>query len=85
MTLEFALPVPHHQIGLGLDSETAAPADTAITAIVRPAKPARPPRPHHASAAERERHRAFLETIDQPLWAKLEAHIVMRNSAPIAE
>ena len=29
----------------------------------------RPPRPHAASAAELARHKAFLETLDSPLWA----------------
>ncbi|MEO1046553.1 MAG: DNA polymerase III subunit epsilon [Pseudomonadota bacterium] len=73
------------QIGLGLDSAAEAPVDTALTATSCPTKPVRPPRPHHASDAERERHRAFLDKIDQPLWAKLEAHIVMRADAPTAE
>ena len=35
-----------------------------------PARPPRPARPHCASAAELARHKAFVETLDSPLWAQ---------------
>ena len=45
-----------------------AAADTApITVIVRP------PRPHAPSAEEIERHAAFVATLVDPIWARLEA------------
>ena len=56
------------QIGLELAAERA-------TIVVEPVRIAathrtfRPPRPHAASAAELARHKAFLETLDSPLWA----------------
>ncbi|WOE75459.1 DNA polymerase III subunit epsilon [Alterisphingorhabdus coralli] len=68
------------QIGLGLDAEAAAPAVEAVNIISPSNKTVRPARPHHASAEERERHRAFLEKVDDPLWEKLEAHIAIRIS-----
>ena len=56
------------QIGLELAAERT-------TIVVEPLRIApthrafRPPRPHAASAAELARHKAFLETLDSPLWA----------------
>ena len=45
-----------------------AAADTApITVVVRP------PRPHVPSAEEIERHAAFVATLVDPIWARLEA------------
>ncbi|WP_086617815.1 DNA polymerase III subunit epsilon [Erythrobacter tepidarius] len=62
------------QIGLGLaERETAAalPA-TAITATgTAPAeRPVRPPRPHAPSAAELERHSAFVAGIENAIWTR---------------
>jgi DNA polymerase-3 subunit epsilon len=40
-------------------------------AVLRPSRRAfRPPRPHSASAEEIARHKAFLETLDSPIWAR---------------
>ncbi len=66
------------QIGLSLletPSETAiaqALAADAAAAAAAPARPVRPPRPHAASAAERERHAAFVATLSDPLWRRYE-------------
>jgi DNA polymerase III subunit epsilon len=56
------------QIGL----ELAAERTTILVETVRIApahRTFRPPRPHAASPAELARHKAFLETLDSPLWA----------------
>jgi DNA polymerase III subunit epsilon len=62
------------QIGLGLvaelidpGSEAGAPAAGPDTLVVT----VRPARPHAASAAELERHAAFLATIKDPIWNRL--------------
>ena len=59
------------QIGLGLVTEVSASA-TAIGAVGRPAvdRVVRAPRPHSATAAEVERHRAFMAKIVNPLWER---------------
>lgn len=61
------------QIGLELAAELGARAGPAGAAepSVRPAPrgPRREPRPHAASEAELAAHRAFLESIDTPLWS----------------
>ena len=60
------------QIGLGLaDASTTAiaVAEGGASAMPTPA-PVRPPRPHRASAAELERHRAFVGTLSSPVWAR---------------
>jgi len=56
------------QIGLELAAERI---ETVVeTAAFVPARREfRPPRPHGASAEELERHKAFVETLDSPLWA----------------
>jgi len=51
-------------IGTGSEPRPAGP-DTLIATI-------RPPRPHAPSAAELERHAAFLATIADPVWARLD-------------
>lgn len=56
------------QIGLELAGKPAA-GSVLEGARVVPQRVWRAPRPHIASAAELARHRAFLETIKQPLWA----------------
>ncbi|PZU58250.1 MAG: DNA polymerase III subunit epsilon [Sphingobium sp.] len=57
------------QIGLTLASHEEEDQDKrATTAIAPVARPLRPARPHAASAAELERHAAFLATFDKPLW-----------------
>ncbi len=38
----------------------------------RPRRAPRPPRPHAPNAAELEAHRAFIATLEDPLWAKLD-------------
>lgn len=62
------------QIGLGLLD--AAPAATmaeidAATAGAPVVARARTPRPHRASAAELERHEAFVATLVNPVWATI--------------
>jgi DNA polymerase III subunit epsilon len=61
------------QIGLSLAAEPARPIAVSasgpasvVTEIVRAV---RPPRPHHANEAEIERHRAFVATLVNPVWA----------------
>jgi DNA polymerase-3 subunit epsilon len=56
------------QIGLELAAErtTVLVETVRITATQRTF---RPPRPHAASPEELARHKAFLETLDSPLWA----------------
>jgi DNA polymerase-3 subunit epsilon len=56
------------QIGL----ELAAERDETVVEPVRISvahRTFRPPRPHAPSAEELARHKAFLETLDSPLWA----------------
>jgi DNA polymerase III subunit epsilon len=56
------------QIGLALAAETTRPVIE--VAVFRPRhREFRPPRPHSASAEELARHKAFLESLDSPLWA----------------
>jgi DNA polymerase III subunit epsilon len=57
------------QIGLGLGA-AAAPSMAAPSANTPAATPRafREPRPHAASAAELERHAAFVRTLKEPLW-----------------
>ena len=64
------------QIGLELAAELAD-ADALQTnpgakeaILSRPTGPRREPRPHAASDAELERHRAFIEGIENPLWSR---------------
>lgn len=62
------------QIGLGLaDSAASVVAGTIVADIVveQSMRPIRPPRPHVASADELERHRAFVATLVNPVWATL--------------
>ena len=56
------------QIGLELAAERA---DTVLKPlrVVPVHRTFRPPRPHGPSAAEIARHKAFLETLESPLWA----------------
>jgi DNA polymerase-3 subunit epsilon len=57
------------QIGLGLvqDTEDSGLAPAAGTVTVREQ---RLPRPHYAGIEELERHRAFIATLVDPLWAR---------------
>ena len=57
------------QIGLGLVSDTdrIEIAGSASSVTVREPRIARP---HHAAVEELERHRAFIETLADPLWAR---------------
>ena len=57
------------QIGLGLVAE-AAQAELEAGAPPVTARPVRAARPHLPSDAEISRHRAFIERLKQPLWAK---------------
>ncbi|UAK24646.1 DNA polymerase III subunit epsilon [Sphingomonas nostoxanthinifaciens] len=63
------------QIGFMLAAENADAAISAEAVAVRNAAPliVRPPRPHHASAAELERHAAFIQKLVDPLWAQVPA------------
>ena len=56
------------QIGLELAAERTETA-IEVTAFVPARREFRPPRPHAATAAELARHKAFVETLDSPLWA----------------
>ena len=62
------------QIGLSLASlgTTSAPVLTARAAGDAIIVEVRPPRPHMASAEELERHAAFLRTIVDPIWNRLD-------------
>lgn len=57
------------QIGLGLVADTKAPTATAASGPVTARIP-RPVRPHHASVEELARHRAFIDKLAKPLWAR---------------
>jgi DNA polymerase III subunit epsilon len=62
------------QIGLMLaDAEASAPAAPTISFAPTIARRTRTPRPHAASAAELERHAAFIQSLVDPLWASLPA------------
>ena len=56
------------QIGLELAAESGAAA-IAVTAFRPRQREYRPARPHFASAEELARHKAFVESLDSPLWA----------------
>src|SRR5690606_14578175 len=58
------------QIGLTLVAETQIVVTTDIIEmeVPMPSRPARPPRLFAPSAAERARHAAFLEKLDNPIW-----------------
>jgi DNA polymerase-3 subunit epsilon len=59
------------QIGLELAAERpvqAAAQTSGLVARTDGKRSARAPRAHAASAAERARHRAFVEALDNPLW-----------------
>jgi DNA polymerase-3 subunit epsilon len=57
------------QIGLGLVAETGS---IAVSPAARPVvtRELRPARPHQAAPEELERHRAFIERLVNPLWAR---------------
>jgi DNA polymerase-3 subunit epsilon len=68
------------QIGLSLKADadptsmrTAARINAAVAAKPAPSPVIRPVRPHSASAAELDRHRAFVETLSDPLWKEVAA------------
>ncbi|MXO94639.1 DNA polymerase III subunit epsilon [Erythrobacter arachoides] len=56
------------QIGLELAAEVLAHQDTEITVFRPQTGTFRPPRTHAPSAAEIARHKAFIETLQTPLW-----------------
>lgn len=60
------------QIGLGLaDASVAALATAQVAPVAALARrPARPPRAHQPTAAEIDRHRAFVATLVTPLWER---------------
>ena len=61
------------QIGLMLASTApAAVAADTVAAAARPAARIRPPRPHFASEAELSAHAAFLSTVTDPIWNRLD-------------
>ncbi|MDP6565044.1 MAG: DNA polymerase III subunit epsilon [Alphaproteobacteria bacterium] len=43
-------------------------ADAAAARVVAAERPMRPPRPHAPTAEEGEAHRAFIATLDDPIW-----------------
>jgi DNA polymerase-3 subunit epsilon len=55
------------QIGLELAAE-AAVSVVRLAAVRPPRRPLRPARPHAPSADELARHKAFVETLETPLW-----------------
>ena len=61
------------QIGLSLAGTTAvAAAGAAATSRPMSARPVRPPRPHAASADELVRHAAFVATLTDAVWNRLD-------------
>lgn len=56
------------QIGLGLADEPGR--DLPSVEVLVAARQIRPPRPHFAGEGELERHRAFISTLANPLWAR---------------
>lgn len=64
------------QIGFMLANDSGAAGDAPHRESARPgaglraARPFRAPRPHSPSPAELARHKAFLETLESPLWTK---------------
>jgi DNA polymerase-3 subunit epsilon len=62
------------QIGftLGMDAPLARPSGDLITAT-QVSTPVRPPRRFEPSADELERHAAFVATLTDPIWVRLEA------------
>ena len=63
------------QIGLGLVAEVIDTGDIGGVPVADPdmiVATIRPPRPHAPTADELERHSAFLATIKDPVWARLQ-------------
>lgn len=63
------------QIGLSLVEATTMGSPTAASTPIGSYKPAqrgsyRPPRPHDASEEEKERHRAFVAKLKDPVWGE---------------
>lgn len=58
------------QIGLELAADHVSVATKVVVETVIVRREFRPARPHHATAAEIERHRAFIETLKDPIWSK---------------
>lgn len=56
------------QIGLGLAATAGTAARSDAPSAAASPRHFREPRPHAATAAERERHAAFIATIDNALW-----------------
>jgi DNA polymerase-3 subunit epsilon len=60
------------QIGLSLAATVSHNQDSTVVAVAARANVAvRPPRPHAPSAAELERHNAFLLGVTDPIWNRL--------------
>jgi DNA polymerase-3 subunit epsilon len=57
------------QIGLALAAETGAAA-IEVSAFRPRHREFRAPRPHSATVEELARHKAFMESLDSPLWAR---------------
>jgi len=67
------------QIGLGLvaeviEAETTLPSCAPASSADMIVATIRPPRPHSASEEELQRHAAFLATISDPIWSRLDGH-----------
>ncbi len=56
------------QIGLELATQQGSRAKQPVETAVKVEKAARPPRQHAASADELARHKAFVDTIEAPVW-----------------
>lgn len=56
------------QIGLSMDQVLVEESITVTTEQILVARVIRPIRPHFASEEEKDRHRAFVEKLDSPLW-----------------
>jgi DNA polymerase-3 subunit epsilon len=66
------------QIGLGLVAEVIGPeatrpAQTPVPGSDMIVETIRPPRPHSATDEELQRHAAFLATISDPIWNRLDS------------
>lgn len=63
------------QIGLGLVADTGTSAAAPIAHMPPVRRPIRPARPHEASEDEAIRHRAFIASMANPLWDRIQAPI----------
>lgn len=57
------------QIGLGLAADEPQTVEIEVE-VISITRRFRPPRPHAASAAELQRHKAFLQSLESPVWER---------------